>query len=63
MEVPSDYARGVADERGACAGRVETLLATPLASQDFLEGVRRAVARIRAGRTTTAVDGEHEEAT
>lgn len=38
------------------AAQVETLLSTPLASPDFLEGVRRAVARIRLGATTTAVD-------
>ena len=38
------------------AAHVEPLLSTPLASPDFLEGVRRALMLIRNGPTTTEVD-------
>lgn len=44
------------DARARMAAHVETLLSTPLASPDFLEGVRRALMLIRNGPTTTEAD-------
>lgn len=38
------------------ARRLEGLFSVPLASAEFLEGVRRCVAMLRHGRTTTALD-------
>jgi SOS-response transcriptional repressor LexA len=40
------------------ARRIETLLATPLASEDFKEGVRRSVLLLRCGGVATDLDGE-----
>ena len=38
------------------ARRVESLLSTPCASEDFKEGVRRAAAKIRSERSVTPLD-------
>jgi len=43
------------------ARRVETLLSTPLATEDFKEGVRRAAQRLRVGRILTPVDEPKSE--
>lgn len=44
------------------ARRLESLFSVPLASVGFLEGVRRCVAMLRHGRTTTALDAIIAEA-
>jgi hypothetical protein len=43
--------------REQAAAEVERLLTVPFANASFLEGVRRAALKLRAGRLTTPVDG------